>query len=34
MIIGVLKEQAPETRVALLPELIQGLTDLKNSIIV
>lgn len=34
MNIGVLKEQSPETRVALLPELIIGLTDLKNTILI
>lgn len=34
MNIGVLKEQSPETRVALLPELITSLTDLKNTVIV
>ncbi len=34
MNIGVLKEQSPETRVALLPELIPGLTDLKNTILI
>lgn len=32
MNIGVLKEQAPETRVALLPEIIPGLIDLKNKV--
>lgn len=34
MNIGVLKEQTPETRVALLPELIQGLADLQNNIFI
>ena len=34
MNIGVLKEQSPENRVALLPEAIPGLTDLKITVLV
>lgn len=34
MNIGVLKESSPETRVAILPELIPALTDLKSTILI
>jgi len=34
MIIGILKEQSPENRVALLPEAIPGLTDLKITVVI
>lgn len=34
MNIGVLKEHSPETRVALLPELIPGLADLKSTVFI
>jgi NAD(P) transhydrogenase subunit alpha len=34
MTIGILKENPPENRVALLPESISGIIDLKNSVVV
>jgi H+-translocating NAD(P) transhydrogenase subunit alpha len=34
MFIGILKEQAPETRVALLPEMVSILTELKSQVLV
>ena len=34
MTIGIIKEQLPETRVALLPEAISALTDLKTGVLV
>ncbi|RLD55002.1 MAG: NAD(P)(+) transhydrogenase (Re/Si-specific) subunit alpha, partial [Bacteroidetes bacterium] len=34
MIIGIIKEQSPETRVALLPEAISALIDLKTEVLV
>ena len=34
MILGLLKEQGNENRVALLPETVQNLTDLKVEVLV